>query len=220
MWRPSTSNGSWSGRRRRPGRAAPKSSRCSALEMTPCVARQAEVALQPLGQPGAAGPDADQRGVRLQQRAHAAEQLARRALRRRGCAGRPARGVMRRLAQELLEDDRGRGRVGVGRAGARAPRSCCSARRPRAPAGRSGRAAGARSAARARVLSCARAVGMEGHADHQRVGLPLGDQRGDRVEARVALGGDRASAASRVRVSELPVATPMRRVPKSKARKD
>ena len=35
------------------------------------------------------------------------------------------------------------------------------------------RATGGRSAARARVLSCARAVGMEGHADDQRVGLPF-----------------------------------------------
>jgi hypothetical protein len=43
-----------------------------------------------------------------------------------------------------------------------------------------------------------RAVGVEGHADHQRVGLPLFDQAADGGDTRVALGGHRAQRLDRV----------------------
>ena len=92
--------------------------------------------------------------------------------------------------------------VEVARARRRAPRWWCSARRPRAPAGRSGRAAGAE-AARARGVVVRGAVGMEGHADHQRVGChsaisrPIAAKRASpsaaMVRSGVALRGQRVA---------------------------
>jgi hypothetical protein len=71
----------------------------------------------------------------------------------------------------------------------------------------------AREAARTRGVRMRRAVGMERHADDERVGPPLGDQRGDRGGARLAALTIVASGVA-VRVSALPLATPTRRVPK------
>jgi hypothetical protein len=57
---------------------------------------------------------------------------------------------------------------------------------------------------------------MARHADHQRVGTPLGHQLADRIE-RAGTGIDRAQRLG-ISGQELPLATPIRRVPKSKAR--
>ena len=132
-------------------------------------AREAEVLLQPLGQPGAAGPDADQHASGLQQRAHAAEQLG-----------------VERFGVELSRVDRlGGVMAGSARycsrmiAAARAA-STIGARRRCARLGRrvalvdlvhrQAEAAVqlAREAPRAPRVVVRRAVGMERHADDQR----------------------------------------------------
>ena len=118
MWRPSISNGSlvWS---------APADE--AALREVVAVKRardhagravEAEVGLQPLGEPGAARPDADEAAVGLQQAAHAGEELR---VERFGVevvehAHRSSRRAGRReRAEMLLEDDRRRRRVEVAR---------------------------------------------------------------------------------------------------------
>ena len=142
----------------------------------------------------------------LQQAAHAASAARRRALRRRGSVSCGAQSSQA-LPQELLEDDRGaRAGIEVARRRARLrARSSCSARRPRAPAGRSGLRAGARSAARARVLSCAAPSGWTGTPTTSASGCHSAISCADRVEARVAVGGDGASADRALPVSVLPI---------------
>jgi hypothetical protein len=81
------------------------------LEITPC-ARQAQVGLQPFGQPGAAGPDAHQGGIGAQQAAHAVAQLG---VQRLGIKLQHHGGGPR--LQVLFEDQRGGRGVGIGRAG-------------------------------------------------------------------------------------------------------
>ena len=176
-------------------------------------ARQPEVVLQPLGEPGAAGPDADERAFRLEQAAHTGEQLG---VERFGVELVEACSQVR---QELLEDDRRRGGVEIGARRRAWPRSSCSARRPRAPAGRNAPSAGARSGARAR---CSRAARRRDGTARRRRAPP-----GCHSAISAAIAARRASPSATtvvsgvaVRVSELPVATPTRRVPKSKARKE
>ena len=194
----------------------PKSSRCSVLEITPGRAGTAQVALQPLGQPGAARPDADQH------RARAAAGRARRpaarrtALRHRGCSMLHSWQARCRNCSRISAADAASTSA---RALRPAPRWWCSARRPRAPAGRKRPCNWrAKRCARARVVVRG-AVGMEGHADHQRGGLPLAHQRGDGSKARARPAPPRVVSGCAVRSSVLPLATPTRRVPKSKARK-
>ena len=112
--------------------------------------RPAPGRLQPFGQPGAAGGDAHQprvgRGAAAARRAPARGT----APRRRGSARRWRAVVGSRQApQELFQDDAGGAGVGVARRRRPGPRWCCSARPPRTPACRSGRAAGGRTCARA-----------------------------------------------------------------------
>ena len=153
-----------------------KSSRCSALEITPGAPAQAEVFLQPLGEPGAAGPDADQRGRPASCSARTPASRSR--VERFGVELVEPRSWQAR--QMLLEDDRRRRRVEVGAAGALGVGGACSARRPRAPAGRNAPRSWRREAARALGVGVRRAVGMERHADDERVRPPFVDQRGDR----------------------------------------
>ena len=119
MWRPSIVERQLGvRRRRRRGRGEQKSSRCSVLEITPGSPGRPQVALQPLGQPGAARPDADQPPSGLQQAAHAGAAGRRRALRRRarcGSCGRLARNCSRISAAAAASRSRGAAR--------RAPRS-------------------------------------------------------------------------------------------------
>jgi hypothetical protein len=58
-----------------------------------------------------------------------------------------------------------------------------------------------------------------GHADDQRVGLPFLDARLDLREAGIAPSALMVACGVAVRSSRLPLATPVRLVPKSKARK-
>ena len=120
----------------------------------------------------------------LHQRAHAGEQLG---VERFGVEGQRlmrAPSGARRARQVLVEDDRGGGRVEVARA-----RAALRLGRGVALVDLVHRQAEARLAAarerRARGgVDVRRAVGMARDADDQRVGLPFGDQRADRVEPR------------------------------------
>ena len=118
-------------------------------------ARALQVGLQALGQPRAAGPDADQRGVGLQQ-SHAAEQLGvqRFGVQSAACSCLALSDTARGSAPRPPHRHRSRP--------APSPRPWCSARRPRAPAAGSARATGARSALARRVLSCGAPSGCVG----------------------------------------------------------
>jgi hypothetical protein len=98
-------------------------------------------------------------------------------------------------------------------------RWCCSARPPRTPATGSGHATGGQTAARVRIV-VAGAIGVEGHAHHQRVGLPVFAMLfSTNGPAGIALGLEWCRAAGACGCRRLPEATPVRLRPKSKARK-
>ena len=198
MWRPSTSNGSCVGSALAARPRAPKSSRCKVLR---------DHAVRAGAGPGraAAARPARRRRTRCrparasgaQQAAHAAQQVGGTALRRRGAECWLIRGV----AQKLFEDHRRRRRVGIGRAFAPAPRRGVALvdlvhRQLEAAAQL------AREAARAARIVVLGAVGVERHADHQRVGLPFGDQRCRSAAKRAspsARDGASAACAARLR---------------------
>ena len=99
------------------GQAARAVSRrgASALEITPGLPGRLQVGMQPLGQPGAARPDAHQRACRAcNRRAHAGQQLG---VQRFGVEVAACSWLVDWL-QELFEDQRRGGRVDI--AGARA----------------------------------------------------------------------------------------------------
>ena len=213
--------------------------------------------MQPLGQPGAAGPDADEHRLGFEQRAHAAQQLGIQrfgvqlehghatskapsataiqhagrmafAATRERAGARPA--TSRGLSAAAQVRLRGLGRhEGQPRLAAREPtwdaRRLMAMRagtgrgspppRPHPHCGTIGQRLGggvalvdlmhrqvkaavqlAREAPCALRVVVRRAVGMEGHADHQRLWLPFLHQRVDRGKARFALCSHRASAAA------------------------
>ena len=96
--------------------------------------------------------------------------------------------------------------------------SASSARRPGSPAGRSDLRAGARSAARRCVIGVLRSIRVRREPDHQHSRLPFrqSTRRSPQSAASVRSASMVASGCA-VRVSVLPIATPMRRVPKSNA---
>ena len=184
------------------------------------LAGQAQVALQALGQPGAARPDADQRARRACSRPRARRAAARRrALRRRAGRGALIGACSLRNCSRMIAAAR---RVEIARAGAPAPRSSCSARRPRAPAGRSAPRSWRREAARAaRCCRAPRRRDGSGTPTTSASGCHSAISARDRREAGAS--PSRAtvrSGVARAQSASCRSATPMRLAPKSKARKD
>ena len=220
MVAPSTSNGSSvrlrtglqarSARSRRDRRRR----RCS----RPMVARDQR--LQALGQPRAAGVDADERGVVRDAAAHLLGQ--RRAQPSASASGRLSAPFARRasLQDELRRDLVALGASARGRAALRPDVSAAwVVKRSSTPTtGHPNRPSSARAKrSRPRGHRVRRAVGVHGQPDDELLRLPFVDQRRDRGETRRRSEPvDRRSGCA-TRASVLPNATPIRRVPKSNA---
>ena len=166
------------GRRRAARPRAPKSSRCSVLEITPGCAGAAA------GRAAAARP-ARRRPTRCRPAARRAVSrprtpASRLGVERFGVERQRAHARSAGFVQELLEDQRRGRRVEVARRPRRAPRSVGVALVDLVHRQAEARRAAAAEAARARAYCRAAAPsGWNGHADDQRRRLPFGDQPRD-----------------------------------------
>ena len=189
----------------------PKSSRCRLLEMTPAVparlrssARRSASQAPPLQTPTRAMSGCSRR-------CHAATQVGYRASASSKSPGH--RGCL----QELFRIMPGCAPTSSARAPGSRPRPRCSARPPRTPAGGSARAGGGE-AQRLLGHSCGAPSGWRG-TPPARLGChsaPGGRWR----RRRIALATQAGRNGLHAPIGRVPEATPMRRVPKSKARKD
>ena len=180
-------------------------------------------ARQPLGEPCAAGIDADERGVVRDRAAHAlGERGERRFGVRRSCG--PSRVAHRtsacRISCAATSSRTSRRRAAAPLRVQRAPAR--ASRRPALVDERDRQAEAAVELAREALArapsSRARCRRRAAEPTTSCVRLPLVDQRGDRREALVASARRRSwSADARRAISVLPTATPIRRVPKSNA---